>query len=253
MTKSNETLALQLEHRTIREFTDETVSKEILDAMFEAAKRTATSNGMQSYSIIRVTDPELKKQIAEVGKQAYIAREPELLIFIVDSYRNGRIALEKGYDGENHRDMDRFFQGWTDACLAAQNVVLAAESMGLGANYLGSILNDSKKMIEILKLPELTFPVVGVGLGYPNQSPQLKPRMDMELRVFENRYQILDDYLKAISDYDQEIQTYYDLRNANRRVDSFSDQVVAKLVNAIPGRQEIVKIIESQGFDLKIK
>jgi hypothetical protein len=130
---------------------------------------------------------------------------------------------------------------------------LAAESVGLGANYLGSILNDPQKMIELLKLPELTFPVVGVGLGYPNQSPQLKPRMAMKLRVFENKYEEFDNYLEAINSYDQEIQTYYDLRNASRRVDSFSDQVVAKLVNAMPKRQDIVNVIKNQGFDLRLK
>ena len=75
MMNYNETIHLQLEHRTIREFTTEQVSGEIMDKLFEVAQRTATSNGMQSYSIIRVTDPELKKLIAEVGKQEYIARE----------------------------------------------------------------------------------------------------------------------------------------------------------------------------------
>lgn len=253
MMNYNETIHLQLEHRTIREFTTEQVSGEIMDKLFEVAQRTATSNGMQSYSIIRVTDPELKKLIAEVGKQEYIAREPELLIFVLDSFRNSRIAVEKNYNGDSDKDMDRFFQGWTDACLAAQNLVLAAESVGLGVNYLGSILNDPQKMIELLKLPELTFPVVGVGLGYPNQSPQLKPRMAMVLRVFENKYDQFDNYLEAINSYDQEIQTYYDLRNASRRVDSFSDQVVAKLVNAMPKRQDIINVIKKQGFDLKLK
>jgi hypothetical protein len=253
MADYNETISIQLVHRTIREFTTEAISDEIMDKLLEVAQRTATSNGMQSYSIIRVTDPELKKLIAEVGKQEYIAREPVLLIFVLDSYRNSRIAVEKNYNGDSDKDMDRFFQGWTDACLAAQNLVLAAESVGLGANYLGSILNDPQKMIELLKLPELTFPVVGVGLGYPNQSPQLKPRMAMKLRVFENKYEEFDNYLEAINSYDQEIQTYYDLRNASRRVDSFSDQVVAKLVNAMPKRQDIVNVIKNQGFDLRLK
>lgn len=73
----------------------------------------------------------------------------------------------------------------------AQNVVTAAESLGLGTVYLGSILNDSERICEILNLPELTFPVIGLGIGYPNQKPQLKPRMDMRLRVFENSYKFL--------------------------------------------------------------
>ena len=57
----------------------------------------------------------------------------------------------------------------------AQNLVTAAESVVLGTVYLGSILNDSEKICELLKLPELTFPVIGLGIGYPNQNPQLKP------------------------------------------------------------------------------
>jgi hypothetical protein len=131
--------------------------------------------------------------------------------------------------------------------------VNAAEAMGLGAMYLGSILNDAEKIIEILNLPELTMPVVGLGIGYPNQSPQLKPRMEMDLRVFENTYHKFDNYLEEVKDYDQEMQTYYDLRDANKRVDCFSDQVVSRLKNLIPKRSDMLNIMKNQGFDLNIK
>ena len=217
------------------------------------AKRTPTSNGMQASSIIRVTDPEKKRAIAGVCRQEYAARAPELLIFVADQYRNFRIAGEKGCNDPSARDMDRFFQAYTDACLTAQNIVNAAESMNLGAVFFGSILNDAEKIIEILNLPELTMPVVGLGLGYPNQNPQLKPRMGMDLRLFENTYKSFDSYLEEIKDYDKEMQTYYDLREANKRVDSFSDQVVTKLKNLIPKRSEMVNIMKKQGFDLNLK
>ncbi len=148
--------------------------------------------------------------------------------------------------------MDRFFSAFTDACITAQNVVNAAESMDLGTVFLGSILNDSEKICEILNLPELTFPVVGLGFGYPNQDPQLKPRMDMRFRVFENNYITFDNYLDEIKEYDKEMSTYYDLRDANKRVDCFSDQVVSRLTNVIPKRQKMLNIIGKQGFDLKL-
>lgn len=128
----------------------------------------------------------------------------------------------------------------------------AAESLNLGTVYLGSILNDTMRICEILRLPKLTFPVVGLGIGYPNQNPQMKPRMDMSLRMFENQYVEFENYLEVIKDYDEEMQTYYDLRDVNRRVDSFSDQIVARLSSCIPKRQEMLKAIEMQGFDLKI-
>ena len=250
---TNDTINTQLNHRTIREFKEEPVPKEVFNALMEVVKRTATSNGMQTYSIIRITDQKKKEAIAKVGRQEYIARAPELLIFIVDQYRNSKIAEEKGVISINSKDMDRFFQGFTDSALAAQNLVVAAESLGLGANYLGSILNDSEKMCEILELPQLTFPVVGVGLGYPNQDPQLKPRMDINLRMFENTYKVFDSYLQELKDYDKEMQTYYDLRDANRRVDSFTDQVAGKVENVIDQRQQLVNVIKKQGFELMLE
>lgn len=240
----------QLEHRTIREFKNESIPKDLFEQLIEVAKRTPTSNGMQASSIIRVTDPEKKKEIAAVCKQEYVARVPELLIFVADQYRNYRIADDKGGYEPSARDMDRFFQGFTDACLTAQNIVNAAEASELGVVFFGSILNDAERIIEILELPELTMPVVGLGIGYPNQDPQLKPRMSMELRLFENTYKKFDNYVEVIKEYDIEMQTYYDLREANKRVDSFSNQVVTRLKNLIPKRSDMLKIMKKQGFDL---
>ena len=245
-------LERQLNHRTIREFKDGRIPEELFNKLIEVARRTPTSNGMQASSIIRVTDKEKRKEIADVCKQEYVARAPELLILIADQYRNYRIADEKGGYEPSARDMDRFFQGFTDACLTAQNIVNAAEALDLGVVYLGSILNDAEKIIEILELPELTMPVLGLGIGYPNQNPQLKPRMSMDLRLFENTYKKFDDYLEEIKEYDIEMQTYYDLREANKRVDSFSNQVVTKLKNLIPKRSDMLKVMKKQGFDLNI-
>lgn len=248
----NETITSQLAHRTIREFTDEPISKQLLEQLVQVAGRTATSNGLQASSLIRVTDQTIKNELAKICGQEYVTRMPELWIFIVDQYRNGQIAKANNCFEESIGDMDRFFQGFTDACLMAHNIESAAESIGLGTVYLGSILNDPAKTIKLLNLPELTFPVLGLGFGYPNQEPQLKPRMDMELRMFENTYTIFDDYSGIMSEYDKIMQTYYDLRQANQRVDSFSQQVVTKLKNVNPVRQKIVNTIVKQGFDLKL-
>lgn len=253
MSKDNLMIQKQLNHRTIREFKNENIPTEIFNQIIEVARRTPTANGMQASTIIRVTDPIKKKEIAAVCKQEYVARAPELLIFVVDQYRNKRIAEDKDCHEPSIKDMDRFFQGFTDACLTAQNIVNAVEAMDLGAVFLGSVLNDAERLIEILELPDLTMPVVGLGIGYPNQKPQLKPRMEMGMRLFENTYKKFDNYLEEIKDYDGEMQTYYDLRDANKRVDCFSDQVVSKLKNLIPKRSDMLNIMEKQGFDLNLK
>lgn len=248
----NDMIRMQLAHRTIREFKEDIVPEELIKQLIQVAERTSTSNGMQACSIIRVTDPAIKKELADICKQEYVARMPELWIFIVDQYRNGQIAKEKGCHEDSIDDMDRFFQGFTDACLMAQNVVNAAESIELGTVYLGSILNNPSRTIKALNLPKLTFPALGLGFGYPNQEPQLKPRMDMKLRMFENSYKCFDNYSNEVKEYDEIMQTYYDLRQANQRVDSFSDQVVTKVKNINPIRQRIVKTVAEQGFDLKL-
>lgn len=235
-----------LNHRTIREFKSSPMPPQQLSILLDIAKRTATSMGLQSFSIIRIVNPELKAAIAEVCNQEYVARVPELFIFIVDAYRNSRIAREQGITSDIERDSDRFFQGWTDAAIAAQNMVAAAELGGFGTVFFGSILNNVPKMIELLKLPELTFPVVGVGIGVPNQKPQLKPRMPREVNVFDDSYTVFDSYLELLEDYDEEMEQYYDMRDTNRRVDSFTKQVAGK--KAVPLRQKLIQQAEAQGF-----
>lgn len=249
----NKTIETQLNHRTIRAFKDKKVDRETLNTLFQVANRTASSVAMQSYSIIHITDEKKKKEISKVCNQDYVATAPVLLVFIVDLYRNANISREMGENIHDKINMDKFFQGFTDGAIACQNMVAAIESLGMGAVYLGSTLNDSEKLIEILELPPLTFPIVGLGFGYPDQDPQLKPRMDISLKVFENKYKIQDNYLESIKEYDKEMQTYYDLRDDSKPLDSFSKQVVMRFTTPNEKRAKILNIIKKQGFKLRLE
>lgn len=249
----NETIKTQLNHRTIRKFENRPVEKEVLDTLLEVVNRTASSTGMQNSSIIRVTDKDLREKIYEISTQKYLLDVPELWIFVVDTLRNDRIARENGFEPKTSCDMDKFFQGFTDATLAIQNLTVAIESMGMGAVYFGSILNNMGKLVEALKLPKLVFPVLGIGFGYPKEEPQLKPRMPMELKFFENEYKILPSYKEAIKEYDEEMTNYYDLRENGKRSDTFSEQVVARLKPEIEVKRNVADILESQGFNLRLE
>lgn len=247
MNKPLEHLKTQLSHRTIREFKPEALDANIIDALTQVAQRTATSNGLQASSILRITDPELKKAISEICNQPYVGRAPELWIFIVDQARNAHIAHEKGVEEVNAYEMNRFISGFTDACLTAQNVVNALETLGLGSVYLGSVHNDIPKLCSLLKLPALTFPVLGLGFGIPNQNPDLKPRMPMEFRLYENTYPAQQEPMEKYLSYDQSMNQYYDLRNMNQRVDTFTDQV-AKRYHGHSLRSHWMDLIKNQGF-----
>ncbi|GHU32167.1 NADPH-dependent oxidoreductase [Betaproteobacteria bacterium] len=249
----NETIKNQLSHRSIRLFSDKAVPGDVVDTLLAVANRTASSSGYQQFSIIRVTDAEIKRRIALVCKQDYVNKLPEFFIFIADCYRNSRLAREQGHEDKSIYDTDRFFQAYTDACLAAQNVTNAIESLGLGAVYFGSIHNDPEEMINVLGLPEFTFPVLGLGFGYPGQDPQLKPRMGVPLKAFENQYKVFDNYLENIADYDKEMQTYYDLRDNGKRSDSFSEQIARKYLAFNKNRSLLLNAVKKQGFNLRIE
>lgn len=248
----NQTIKNQLNHRTIREFTDEKIDETTINTLLDVVNMSASSNGMQNMSVIRITDPKIKEMLAENGNQEYMARATEFWIFIVDLNRNYQIAKEMGTENDNIISFDKFIQGFTDAIIAAQNLTVAVESLGLGANYFGNIHNDTKNVIEILKMPKLTYPAVGVGFGVPNQNPQIKPRLDIKLKTYENSYKTYDSYLDMIKNYDQEMTTYYDLRDSGRKSESFSSQISKKQGTSIKNRNKMFETLKEQGFILNI-
>ena len=246
----NKLIETMLNHRSIRKWKDEKLSEDVTKTLIEVANRTSTSNGLLQASVILITDQEKRNKLAEIAKQPYLATSPELLIFIADSYRNSRVLEEASVDNKFVSDGDRFLQGITDAAIMAQNVANAAESMGLGIVYFGSILNDPRATIKLLGLPEKTMPVVGIGIGLPDQEPQLKPRIHIESRVFENEYKIFENYHEELKEYDEEMLTYYDLRDANKKRETFTQQLKEKLAVQRKLRAEYFTVAREQGYDL---
>ncbi|MCL1631652.1 oxygen-insensitive NADPH nitroreductase [Sporolactobacillus sp. CPB3-1] len=243
----NETVQKLLNHRSIRSFTDEKIPQEQVDLLIDAAQHASTSNFFQQYSIIGITDPEKKKALAKIGNQHYIAEAARLFVFVIDLNRNAAIAEAKEKPVDVLSSTDFFLRAFSDTVIAAQNLVVAAESLSYGAVYLGSILNDPQAVIDLLKLPKLTFPAFGVAVGHPNQSPQLKPRLPKEAVYFENEYHPLEQPLDFLKDYDHEVNQYYDLRNANRRVDTFTNQI-AKAVSGAQSenKKKILDTLKAQ-------
>lgn len=247
----NETIDHQLNHKSIRAFKDQPLSDEQLATLYNATRQTSTSMFMQQFSIIHLTDPALRQQVRAIAHQPYIGANGDLFIFVVDLYRNQQIRRQLGKDDGRLHTTDIFMQAVEDTVLAVQNFLTAAESLGLGGVILGSIKNDPAKLVKVLQMPKMTLPLLGVQLGVPDQKPQLKPRLPLEFTTFENHYPT-DFDVNALKDYDQHVTQYYDLRDANRRIDSFTKQITgAKLNHGEPDkRDELAKVIQAQGFAL---
>lgn len=245
----NEVINLQLNHKSIRKFKSKEIPQDIINTLVDVARHTATSNFMQSYSIICLKSPEKKAKLATICNQPYVAEASHVFIFVADQYRNQQIAKENNQETSVLNNMDRYMVAMTDAILAAQNVNLAAESLDLGTVFLGSILNDNQEVIDLLNLPELTFAVLGLAIGYKDQEPQLKPRLPKAMIFFEEEYQVIDNYTDKLKDYDELVTSYYDLRNANQRIDSFTHQITDGMNRKPEKRLKIKSDLENQGFN----
>ena len=136
------------------------------------------------------------------------------------------------------------------ALLAAQNVVVAAESMGLGTVYLGSILADPRPVVKVLQLPELTFPVLGLLVGHPDQEPGQKPRMPLSVMTARNTYPRVESYSETLADYDREVTEYYDLRSGSR-LESFSHLVATNIGVGGAHVSPIMEVLHEQGLCLR--
>lgn len=244
----NETIQSLLHHRSIRKFRKQELTQEELDLLLEVAQQAPTSNFRQSYSILSITDPSLKKELAEIGQQDYIESAPHLFVFLVDQARNTKIAEAKGAPARVQGSPERFLSAYADALLAAQNMVVAAESLGLGTVYLGSILNDPKRLCQLLALPEYVYPAVGLALGWPDQDPQIKPRLPRKIFHMENQYQELENPIQALEDYDKEIEAYYDLRSFNNRLEAFTSKISKEMAHSPAKRAETLDALKDQGF-----
>lgn len=225
-----DTIRTQLAHRTIRAFTDEAVDPAIIETLLTVASQAPTSSFYQQRTVIRITDPAVRESLFESARQPYVGgSRGELFVFVVDLYRNARIREEAGADTRELESTALFLQGVEDTLIAAQSVVVAAESLGLGTVYLGSIGGDPRRVIEALALPERTFPLVGLIVGHADQDPQLKPRLPLEVTTALNTYPEYENVTQALTEYDSVVTTYYDLRDSSRRIDSFTHQVATKL------------------------
>lgn len=249
----NATIDQQVNHRSIRKFKDQQLTEEQLTTLYTVFQHTATSLFMQNATLLHITDETKRAKIRELCGQKYVGAQGDLFIFVVDLYRNQQIRRQLGKDDGRLHTTDIFFQGLDDTLLAWQNVANAVESMGLGYVPLGTINDHPLAMLDVLDLPKLTFPALGMQVGVPDQDPQLKPRLPLEFTTFENDY--LRDFAEDnLKDYDQVVTTYYDLRDTNKRIDSFTKQITGEKLNTKAiDRDELPELLHKQELCLDWK
>ncbi|MEC1681316.1 oxygen-insensitive NADPH nitroreductase [Bacillus mojavensis] len=225
----NNTIETILNHRSIRSFTDQLLTAEEIDTLVKSAQAAPTSSYVQAYSIIGVSDPEKKRELSVLaGNQPYVEHNGHFFVFCADLYRHQKLAEEKGeHISELLENTEMFMVSLIDAALAAQNMSIAAESMGLGICYIGGIRNELDKVTEVLQTPDHVLPLFGLAVGHPANPSGKKPRLPKQAVYHENTYNVNDeDFRKHMSAYDKTISDYYRERTNGQRVETWSDQIL---------------------------
>jgi nitroreductase len=199
----NPALEYIFQRRSIRKFKPKPVPRALIKKIIAAGQRAPTACGMQAYSFILITDSKLREEIYKaIGKQKCMEEAPAWIIVCADMARQLRLFQVLGVKTEMG-PLSKFVPAVVDAALVAENMIIAAEMLGLGSVFIGSVWEAMKKIAGFLELPKDVVPLVLVCLGYPDESPPLRPRWPLEAVLHENKYRMpskalmLDYYEKA--------------------------------------------------------
>ncbi len=211
-------------HRSIRKFKPQPVEPEVLDAILQAGIRAPTASNLQQYALVVVDDLEKRKALG-------VAHAPVAIIALADQYRVKRWCEVNDSPPVCNTTAHHLFIAFCDAMIVLHNVVVAAESLGLGACYIGRI--QEADIQTILDAPEYAFPAGMVCLGYPDESPPLKTRLPLEAVVHRNAYHRPTD--AEIREFYRERDAEWETMSAERKA-QLAAQNVHNIAQAVAVR-----------------
>lgn len=237
--------------RTIRQYTEKSISEQKLNELLEVACRASTTGNMQLYSIVVTRDAEMKEKLAPAHfNQPMVKTAPVVLTFCADFNRVVKWCeqrqAEPGYD-----NFQSFIAAAADALLVAQTFCTAAEEEGLGICYLGTTTYNAEAIINALELPELVVPMTTITVGYPAAMLEQVERLPLEAVVHHETYkantperidafyadkEALPANQKFVEENNKQTlaQVFTDVRYSRKNNEYFSDA--------------FLKVLEKQGF-----
>ena len=191
MTERNPILQSLFDRKSVRVYEEKPIPAEMKQAILEAAAQAPSAGCQQLYTILDITDPALKEALAEsCDHQPFIAKAPLVLVFCADCKKWYDAYLEAGCTPRTPGVGDLML-AVTDAAIAAQNAVVAAEALGLGSCYIGDIVENAEEVAELLGLPLYTMPLSMLIIGTPRKERPAIAHPVVNL-VHEERYHRAD-------------------------------------------------------------
>ncbi len=243
----NRTVELLQTHTSVRRFEATPLTSAVKAQLLTAAHGGSSSNFVQATTIIEVTDPAIRAELATISQSAaYVKQSGAFYMFVADLYRQATVLTRAHQSLTPIQNVEALTVGIVDTAIAGENMAVAAEAMGLGICFIGGIRNDLFRVRDLLGLPQYTVPLFGLTVGVPVSKNAIKPRMPQANTVFTNRY----DAVAAtdLTAYDQTMATYYANRGTHAQVTDWSTKM--RTFFATPRRPDVATFMVSQGFTL---
>jgi len=189
----NETMRLLFERGSCRSFSDREIPPDVLRAILEAGTHAPTGGNLQPYSIMKIHDDGKRRRLADLCGQSCIGEAPVNLIFCIDLHRLERWARLEVAPFTAASSFRHFWVSFQDTVICAQNICTAADSVGVGSVYIGSVLEIFREIRDMLRLPKGVFPVVLLCLGYPKAKVLPRKKLGVDVVVHDEWYHELDD------------------------------------------------------------
>jgi len=169
----NPILKSMLNRRSVRKYKAEQPSDELIEAVVRAGQQAPFAS--QLYSVLLT-----RKKKVPFGA-------PLWFTVCVDLYKLQRFMKLRGWEVVTN-DLSLLFFGIQDAAYMAENMVIAAESLGLGSCFLGNATYLADRIAREFKLPLRVLPLVGLVMGYPAEDFPPRPRYPLWFTLFEDEY-----------------------------------------------------------------
>lgn len=207
---------LIMKRRSVRNFKDQEIPEHTIEELLDAANNAPSGGNIQPISVILVQDAKGRKELAEmVGDQPWVKNAPLSFIFCIDFYRIKKWASMFETDFKGEKALSHFLIAYADLMCSAQNVVILAESHGLGSVYIGTILDAIDKAREYFNIPEYVLPLMVLSIEYPKSVPKNVPKLKRDVIVHREKYKELSDdqIKKALEDkygnFDENVKRYF--------------------------------------------
>jgi FMN reductase [NAD(P)H] len=207
---------LIMKRRSTRNFKDQEISENIVQELLDAANNAPSGGNIQPISVILVQDTKRRKELAEmVGEQPWVRNAPLSMIFCIDFYRLKKWASMFDTQFKGEKALSHFLIAYADLMCSAQNVVILAESHGLGSVYIGTILDAIDKTRKYFTIPQYVLPMMVLSIGYPKSVPKNIPKLRRDIIAHTEKYRVLkdDEIKKAFEDkygnFDDNLERYF--------------------------------------------